>query len=145
MKYTNLFKTNTRKDESFFYYLDDNAKSLEMLVRTIHFDVFGGCLPNDWIYQQCFYAFEQLEQCDCERDYERALSEIAPDCYSHQLRAWLQEPFAAGLVDEEMEESGNIGSIDNTLGNAQIRAIGSIYAYVWEFICNDEQREEGEE
>ena len=131
MKYSQYFqsavRTSTQKE--FIKLKEDAPKELETLIREIHFRIFEGCLPNDWIYKTILEAFEELE--------ENKLDEIniEADCYYNDLYTWLGEPFAHGICNEYLEEFAyKTTKIYELIASAQWLAKDKIYNAVNEFM-----------
>lgn len=100
MKYTQFFTTAHRPDgKSFITLTDDAPENLQEFVRSVHFDYFDGCLPNDWIYKVIDLAFDDLD--------EESLDNITleADCYYNDLQKWLDNPFAGDYCTEYMQET----------------------------------------
>ena len=135
--YFAMFVFKERADGSTFHCVDKtnpNSQPLSDLIYKIHDELFGGCLPNDWIYNQICSAFERLEQCNDENSYECALNEIEGDIYSNNLLDWAKYSFSLDLIDEELRDGFKPDSMINLIQMAQTRAIDQIYSYVWGFL-----------
>lgn len=145
--YTQLFEYKKRDNGEGFYSLKNElsavSKALGDLVQSIHTIDMYDSWPNDWVYEQVFYAFERLEQCSCDFDYERSICDLDADVYTHDLLKWVSENgFAREFVQEELDEGEKPESIDQLISMAQIRAKERIYSRVWEFIKNNKEGEQ---
>lgn len=135
MDYTQYFERKTRAIYGTeFTCLTDNApEPLRELIREIHFGCFEGCLPNDWIYETCFDAFDALKV-DCFDDCT-----IEGDDYTNTLIQWLNNPFALDFCDEVLNLSEGTKTMWDVINEAQREAKWQIYYAVNEFI-----KEQGE-
>ena len=137
--YANYFTWGKRKDEKDYCYLaDGRPEELQDFVRSVHFDHFGGCLPNDWIYEQLALAFDELSKDDLED------IAIEADPYYRDLANWLQEPFAHEYCNEMLEElcenpkQWTQQDIYTIIGYAQWLAKDRIYHAVNDWIHQEE-------
>lgn len=137
-KHSEYFETKERLNGDVFYYIKEDdterCKAIKNIVQQIHLNEFNGALPNDWIYQEIAYAFERLEQCETDRDYDYAICEIDAHPYTSFLIEWLKEPFAVEACDIELECGMNPDSIDQLMRAAQVNCKNRIYVQVWEFL-----------
>lgn len=135
MKYNEQFELKTRDCGHDFYCIISDAPNkddLGDLVRDIHFDLFGGCLPNDWIYDQIHSAFCLFEE---EGGDEISLYGLEADPYYLGLYKWFGEPFAFELCSEVFEDGLVDGSnVYTTIATAQLVAKERIYQAVWDFL-----------
>lgn len=119
--YSQYFKTKKIKDDTAYVIkTDDCPVEIENLCFDIHkqFD----SLPNNWIYDQIYSAFMDLEDLD-DDSRESLIGELEADPYYNQLYLWFGEPFADTCIDEARE----VGIIENQNIYDQI-AIGQIFA-----------------
>lgn len=142
--YTPYFTRKERADGTLFYCLADGVHhdTLQELLRSIHFDTFGGLWPSDWVYSQVYDAFERLAECSSEDDYESALSAIAPDVYTTDLIEWAKTPAFRAHIDEANAELGRPADFEAELAQGQWHAINAIYGGVWTFLQEHEREEE---
>jgi hypothetical protein len=130
-------KAQRNNGVSFIKRKEDAPEDLEDLIREIHFDHFGGCLSNDWIYATILEAFEDLENDDLEN------ITIEADPYHTQLYKWLGEPFADELCQEAIDEGLSTGKgIYETIAVGQWLAKDRIYHAVNDFIQGEDEAEE---
>lgn len=144
MKYNEMFTTKKRTDGTRFIAFD-GPEYVRDFIRDVHFDYFGGCLPNDWIYEKISEAFEELE--NNGNDIDRCYYE--PDCYYRELIEWMQEPYAHGFINEAMRDLGPFKDIYDQISVGQYQAIDAIYRAVNEFLndnsADDEEDEDEDE
>jgi hypothetical protein len=138
MDYTKFFTTAKRRDMglSFTKCTDDAPQKLNDLVRKVH--GYFDCMPNDWIYENIAEAFDWLATDKLEDVNMEA------DIYYHELNTWLNNPYAAGLCDEVMQED-RYDRFYSAIECAQIRAKYMIYEAVNEFLQEESAEEEAEE
>jgi hypothetical protein len=100
-KYQEFFAYRKRNDETKYWCLEDGAPSeLRDLVYEIHYQIFEGCLPNDWVYDVISQAINELE--DNGNDLDDI--NIECDCYYGQLYKWLGHSFSHGFCNKAVEE-----------------------------------------
>jgi hypothetical protein len=107
MKYSQYFEQKTRVDtgNAFTCLTNEAPEDLKSLLRVTHI-AFECGLPNDWLYETIFEAFESLEENDI---YDIS---IEADIYNNDLIEWLHNSYAIAQCDEAYEE---LGSEDNKL------------------------------
>jgi len=128
-EYYKHFEAASRGEKSFIKLKDNAPEELGELIREIHFNHFGKCLPNDWIYKTIMEAFEELE--------ENSLVDITieADVYYTDLYKWLGEPFAHEFCNEAMEEAFcEKNEIYSIISAGQYLAKNVIYTSVNDFI-----------
>lgn len=137
MEYSKYLVTKERDNGvKFFCCSDDAPEYINDLVQGVHFDLFDGCAPNDWIYEQIVHALDELED---KEDLEDITVEA--DIYYSDLYRWLQNRFASWCCDDAVAEGFADGKeIDKTLQAGNWLAKDRIYRYVAEWI--QERREE---
>lgn len=134
LDYTDLFTCEKRSNASYFYCLKNpQDEGIGQLIQQIHEDEFEGCMPNDWIYAETYYAFERLAICDNENDFHAAMDEIEGDPYTSELLDWAQHGFAQSYIQRVLDEE-RPSSLDGLLRQAQVWAKERIYLHVWEFL-----------
>ncbi len=137
MKYSEFFKSKTRPDGSTFMVAHGAPSELEELIKLIHFSIFEGCLPNDWVFEIISQAFDDLE--------ETPFDDITLECdvYYHDLWKWFGNGFAHGFCNEAMEEGlcEGLKDIYAIIGWGQYLAKQRVYAAVDEFMNT---REDGQ-
>lgn len=148
MEYTQYFERRRRHGtENEFYALKEKApESLRDLIQNIHMEEPFGCLPNDWVYEAIYNAFEELPNYDY--DLERCINDLESDPYYNQLHDWLHNSFAHNCIEEAREIGLISGESDlyQQIGRGQILAKEAIYTSVMEYInCNMEEDKEDEE
>jgi hypothetical protein len=127
--YEQFFTMSIRTDGNEFIKLKDEApEDLRYLVRQIHFDLFGGCLPNDWVYDTIHSAFNDLQHENLDN------LTLEPDAYYSKLYKWFGEPFAHQYCNEAIDEIGPFKNIYDAIGHGQYLAIERIYGQVNQFI-----------
>lgn len=125
--YTYCFAWKKRANGEEFVILKEYMSSeLNELVRDIHQDLFN-CGCNDWIYEQIYYAFDDLKN-DKLEDIT-----IEADVYTHDLIQWLNNGYALELCSEVMREY-HYDSVEEALNQAQTSAKVLIYEAVNSFI-----------
>jgi hypothetical protein len=132
MKYGDFFEIAKRADCEFFRLKEDTPEGLRDLIRSIRFDHFGGCLPNDWIYEQISHAFDYFERGEDLDDFV-----VEADCYNSELYRWFGEPFASDCCYEYQEEFGEdlAGvAVYSMIASGQWLAKDRIYRAVSEFL-----------
>lgn len=126
------FETRTRSDgKQFVCQTDDAHPMLQALMLDIH-NAFGGCLPNDWLYQEtanAFYGFE-VDGVDIED------LNVEPDIYYSHLIEWLHNPYALDCCDEYQDELGCDKStgITERISCGQWLAKDRVWRMVWDFL-----------
>ena len=131
--YTKYFQIKERKIADIFVILSDDAPDeLQALIHDIHADLFGLSVPNDWIYQQCYYAFDELMRDDLEN------ITIEADAYLYDLIKWLDEPYALELCNNVLEDHWH-RDIMHVIGIAQQQAKTLIYEAVDHFLETSEE------
>jgi len=138
--YTDNFEVRIRANGDHFSCLKDAGVPdvLRNLIREIHLNEFYDAFPCDWIYQQIYFAFERLKECDCEALYWGAVNEIQADIYSNDLFEWAKKDYASNYIQEALEEMEEVPTINQVIELAQQRAIEVIYQQVWDFIQKNE-------
>lgn len=130
--YTQYFVKGIRTNGEKYTYLENAPVELQDLVRSIHYDHFYRCFPNDWIYEQIFYALQSLEADDLED------INIEADAYNSDLAKWFYDncnQYANELTAEVIEEFGaDHKSAIDLLMLAQHEAINRIYQSVNDFL-----------
>ena len=116
----------------FVIFSDDAPNELQALIHDIHADLFGLSVPNDWIYQQCYYAFDELMRDELEN------ITIEADVYLYDLIKWLGEPYALELCNNVLEEHWH-RDIMHVIGIAQKQAKTLIYEAVDHFLETSEE------
>jgi len=135
-KYSEYFTHKKRNDGLDFICLVDGApQELEKLMYSIHKDHFDYTLPDDWIYENVYDAFEALETGD---DFDSVLQSLEPDIYNVDLCEWLKCGFAQGYCNESLEESEH-KNIMQAVQAGNYRAKEVIYFAVRDFL--DDQKE----
>lgn len=135
MNWTQYFEHRTRPDGYGFICLSDDApEALRDLVRAIHFDFFGSCMPNDWIYATISHAFDDLA------DNLLDNCSIEADCYFSDLYRWFGEPFANQICSECAEELGTGADLTmmQQIANGQWFAKDKIYHAVEEWLTEQD-------
>lgn len=138
MKYSQYFITKPREDGVYFTLLrEDRPEELQDFVRAVHMKHFGGCLPNDWIYETISHAFNQLE----ENKLENCC--IEADFYNSNLYKWLGEPFAQEYCNEVIQEDliPKEKDIYSLISCAQYLAKERIYQAVNDFLKEEKHKE----
>lgn len=79
------------------------------LVKGIHFDLFDGKLPNDWVYDTTLSILEKLTEYDHNTvedliDISHEIADYITDEDSHELMLWAVD--FHNEIDEVTEESG---------------------------------------
>lgn len=137
------FEYKTRTDKTGFYCIKDDSDykdALQDFVHSIHKDLFFDCLPNDWVYEQIYNAFERLAECTCERDFEGALSDIETDIYINDLLEWAKWPIAREYITQCRQDFGwQWADLDKQIAGGQLLAIDAIYRRVWEFLDREKE------
>lgn len=133
--YSTYFQLKERSiGDSFIILSDDAPDELQELILDIHSDLFGLGFPSDWIYQQCYYAFDELMRDDLEN------ITIEADVYLYDLIKWLGEPYALELCNNVLEEHWH-RDIMHVIGIAQKQAKTLIYEAVDHFLETSEETE----
>jgi hypothetical protein len=133
--YHEYFIQKTRTDGKPFFCLVDGApEDLSELIRSIHRDEFGDCMPNDWIYEIIYNAFEDLSGQDLED------INIEPDCYNKDLIEWFMNPYGDWICNDARQEYGceNLGILEQ-ISCGQEYAKRMIYNTVNNFINEGEK------
>ncbi len=146
MDYTKFFQTKTRPAQmgpqsQFVCLIDDCPDKIRDLIWNIHFDHFDhfdACMPNDWIYQTIFEAFEALAEDDMDN------VNIEVDAYYSDLTKWFSNPFAPGYCNEILETGSEFTNIYTVLEMAQCDAKYHIYHAVNDFLQAQEEQEQPE-
>lgn len=114
------------RGQSYFKCTEDAPDDLKDLIRAIHglFD----CMPDDWIYEQIWEAFDDLDTNFIEDIHNE------PHPYLSELYAWLGEPYARHLCDQVIGEGWRLEGIYEIIEEAQVRAKDIIYRAVDDFI-----------
>lgn len=133
--YTQYFDWKKRITEKAYVTLRDDApKELQQLIYHIHDDIFQS-LPNDWIYEVIYEAFDALSRDKLEDII------IGSDYYNSSLYEWLGYSFAAGFCDDIIECSDKLETIYSIISRGQHHAKAFIYDAVDHFINNEEQHD----
>lgn len=126
MDYTQYFQSKQRPNGTMFVCrTDDCPEVIQELIFSIHKNCFDGCLPNDWIYETIWDAFEALKHDDFYN------CTIQPDDYNFELIKWLQNPYSVWLCNDF---GGEETDIIKMIGEGQREAIRMIYQEVDEWI-----------
>lgn len=136
-KYSEYFITRTRKDteEVFICCSDDKPIELEDFIYRVHKDLFGGALPNDWIYGVLSEAFEAIEN---EEEFDSIINELDYDPYDSDLYKWFNNSFANEYCAEVMEEF-SFKNVMDILRAGNTIAKRAIYSAVNEFLKKHNQ------
>ncbi len=134
--YSQYFEISTRptSDERFWKCKDNAPKELRELIHEIHKELWCG-LPNDWIYEIIYRAFEDLEETEMEQ------IQIEADIYNSELLKWLENSFADEFCSAVLLASC-LGSIWTVISAAQYEAKFQIYLMVDSFMESNEQKTE---
>lgn len=134
MNFTQYFETATRPNGNTFTRNTDNCP--EHIKEFIHFvhDHFDA-MPNDWIYETIYNAFEYLEHNTIDD------VNIEPSVYNSTLIEWLHNPFAINCIDEYRQEIGFNEKDDfiTQISRGQWLAMDIIYRLVSDFIDDQER------
>lgn len=128
------FTVKERKDGSkFSTYREDCPDSVKDLCREIHFDIFDGTTPNDWVFDKIHEAFLFYDEYN---DIDDFIYQVEADIAYCDLFEWLYNSFALEAVDEKIKEYSSLGLIE-CIQCAQCDFISSIRGAVAEFIENE--------
>lgn len=99
MNFSKHFEKRTKHNgQSFFIVSSFAPEPLKRLLHDVHKQLFNDCWPHDWIYEQVFHAFIDLENDKLDN------INIEPDIYYHALYNWLHLPNAHDYCDVAIEE-----------------------------------------
>ncbi len=113
------FTTATRPDGSIYITADD-ASDARQLVRKVHFDIFDGILPNDWVYSK---ISEIVNSFAAGADENGEVADQSVDLYTSDLYAWINDNLLfAAFVNENMEYE-HFTSIDEAISRGQYDAL----------------------
>jgi hypothetical protein len=107
------FTTATRQDGTTYTTAADDSEARQ-LVRDVHFQVFEGMLPHDWVYKNTCAIVNLYAEND---DQDESAYELADGYYS-----WPDNPVFIGFVNEAMAET-HIDSLDNAIYAGQENAL----------------------
>jgi hypothetical protein len=111
--------TATRQDGTTYTTAADDSDARQ-LVRDVHFNVFDGMLPNDWVYENTRAIVNLFTEDDDPDAYELA------DDYTTDLYAWLTDNLLfAGFVNVAMADY-HYESIDTAIQSGQQNALGEM-------------------
>lgn len=133
MSYTKYFTNKVRDNGKEFYCLKDGAPiEIQELIRAIHFDIFEGAMPNDWVYATIMEAFEDIT----DNDSYDINDLITTDIYNSDLFQWLQDcPYSQCFCDEALQEGWLQGKgLTDIIQGGQYIAKERIYRMVAEFL-----------
>ena len=137
-KYSKCFERKTDINGNKFYCLgDEKHVALSGHIIFIH-ALLGEHANNDWIYEQIYWAFSDLEDEDKE-NRKKLIDQIQCDPFYYQLHDWLKNPFANELIKEAQTKIKISFPIDvnNLIGEGQKYAKRIIYKYVSDFLNNE--------
>lgn len=130
MKYSNYFETKKRQNGDKFFCLKENSpQKLKDLIKDIHFNHFYDCLPNDWIYETIYNAFEELELNTIEN------INIETDVYFSDLCDWLSKnSFSKIYCDEAIENELCDHNLESIISRGLYEAKYIVYYVVNKFL-----------
>lgn len=145
--HTNLFEKRTRVNGEEFYCLTDKADKdrpdVKELIKATHESLGAFPWPEDWIYDQIYWAFHAFEDrgyFDDEDDYHRFLGELEPEYVNCKLLDWAKHGWAEIFIQDQLDEMEGTITFFNIILQAQLRAITLIYDKTYQFLL--EQKEE---
>ena len=113
------FTTATRPDGTVYITAPDDSDARQ-LVRKVHFDIFDGMLPNDWVYTK---TSEIVNSFAAGGDENGEVAEQSVDLYTTDLYAWLNDNLLfAAFVNDNMQYE-HFTSIDAAISRGQYDAL----------------------
>lgn len=139
--YSEYFEDATRTNGNDFLRLADGAPiELKELIIKCHQCGKIDSIPNDWIYQQIYWALEEFEQGNMDlEDFDPE-----PSVYPHDLIEWLENSFAIEYCQFVLDELGPYDEFMQIIRIAQAECLRDIYRVVAEFV-KDNPIEESED
>lgn len=136
------FRTQTRPDGSNYTTVEEGSAARE-LVQKIHFDVFDGMFPNDWVYEKTRALVDSIEGYDDPSDYLGEIVDSNVDIYTYDLLMWVGDTqHFMEYVDEAMEEL-EPKSLTQAIQMGQYGALCAMASVILQFM--EEQAEADEE
>ena len=117
---------------------DDEPKELETLIFDIHHLDDLDCLPNDWVYEQIYYAFCLFEENE-GNNWEDLVCEVESDPYTRNLKEWAKEPFSDNFIDDVLTGGYEPQTNWDLLSIAQKNCKELIYREVMEFLKGQDE------
>lgn len=140
------FRTQTRPDGSNYTTAEEGSAARE-LVQKIHFDVFNGMFPNDWVYEKTHALVDSIEEYDDPSDYLWEIVVSNVDIYTYDLLMWVGSNLQfMGWVDEAFSTWGTeIDSLTQAIQMGQYEALSAMASVILQFMEDAEADEEEED